>query len=76
MTVRFDRATFAAVLDSIRMARGLTRRTMAKEAGVAPSTVTRIAQGRSPDADTLAALCVWANLTANTFFIAASEATS
>lgn len=67
---RFDQATFAAVLDSIRLARGMTRRQVAEATGVAPSTLTRIAQGRSPDADGLAALCLWADLTANTFFIA------
>ena len=43
-------------------ARGILRRDAAHEAGVRPSTVTRIAQGHMPDGDELAAIERWLTL--------------
>ncbi|MBD5654046.1 MAG: helix-turn-helix domain-containing protein [Candidatus Eremiobacteraeota bacterium] len=63
----FDVARFYAALDEVRVSRGVQWRQVAAESGVAASTLTRIAQGRRPDVDSLAALLSWAALDANLF---------
>nr|WP_223189156.1 helix-turn-helix domain-containing protein [Streptomyces sp. TRM68416] len=64
---RFDAAAFHAALDRTRQERGLLWKDVAKQAGVSASTLTRLAQGRRPDVDGLAALVSWANLSADDF---------
>ncbi|WP_127559902.1 helix-turn-helix domain-containing protein [Nioella ostreopsis] len=59
---------FFAALDAQREAKRLTWKKVASQAGVSASTLTRIAQGRRPDVDTLASLCRWAGLDANAYF--------
>ncbi len=54
-------------LDSERRKRGLSWRQMAKEAGVGPSTLSRMAQGNRPDVDSFAALVHWLRLPAEEF---------
>lgn len=66
---RFDRERFHATLDATRTARGLTRRAAAREAGVSPSTFTRLAKGHTPDADGFAALVVWMGRPADDFIV-------
>jgi transcriptional regulator with XRE-family HTH domain len=66
---QFDSEAFYAALDATRQARELTWKQVAKESGVSASTLTRIAQGRRPDVDGLAALCVWAALDAGDFVL-------
>ena len=63
----FDAAGFYEALESTRMARRLTWRRVAGEAGVSPSTLTRMAQGRRPDVDSLAALATWSGLSPDDF---------
>lgn len=63
----FDAEAFYAALDGVRAAHKLNWRHVAKEAGVSPSTMTRLAQGKRPDVDSLAALVDWAGLDANSF---------
>jgi transcriptional regulator with XRE-family HTH domain len=46
-------------LDRARRGGGLRWRDIAREAGVSPSTLTRIGQGKRPDADGLIRLMVW-----------------
>lgn len=46
-------------LDAKRQAEHLSWRGLAQLLGVAPSTFTRMAQGRRPDVDTFAALLRW-----------------
>jgi len=41
-----------AALDSERRAKNFSWRQLAKEAGVSPSTLTRMQQGKSPDVNT------------------------
>lgn len=65
----FDEVSFFAALDSVRLARSLTWKAVATEAGVSPSTLTRLAQGKRPDVDSLAALVDWAGLKADDFVI-------
>lgn len=63
----FDADAFYAALDGERQARKLNWKQVAMGAGVSPSTLTRMAQGKRPDVDTLAALCVWSGLDADVF---------
>lgn len=64
---KFDLEGFYAALDAQRRARGLNWKTVASEAGVSASTLTRMAQGRRPDVDGLAALSAWAGLEPGNF---------
>ena len=66
---QFDSEAFYAALDATRQARKLTWKQVAKESGVSASTLTRMAQGRRPDVDGLAALCSWGVLDAGNFIV-------
>ncbi len=63
----FDGEALYAALDATRVARQLSWRQVARQSGVSSSTLTRMAQGRRPDADGLAALTLWAGLSADNF---------
>lgn len=63
----FDLTAFRTALDAHRAAAGLTWRDVATQAGVSPSTLTRIGQGRSLDMASFAALVGWLGLGADTF---------
>lgn len=63
----FDTEAFYRALDAHRSARGITWKQVAAESKVAASTLTRMAQGRRPDVDGLAALCAWSGLKADDF---------
>jgi transcriptional regulator with XRE-family HTH domain len=63
----FDAAAFYAALDRTRRQHGLLWKDVAAKAGVSASTLTRLAQGRRPDVDSLAALVTWAGLSADEF---------
>src|SRR6267142_6457670 len=67
MSANFDAEAFHAALDSQRLAMGMTWKDVAAEAGVSASTLTRMAQGKRPDVDGLAALLTWSGLQAETF---------
>src|SRR6267154_410424 len=56
-----------AALDARRKSKDLSWRDVAKEAGVSPSTLTRMAQGKRPDVDGFAALVAWLGIPADTF---------
>lgn len=56
-----------AALDSERRAKNLSWRQVAKAAGVSPSTLTRMQQGKSPDVNTFTALSRWLNIPAEKF---------
>lgn len=59
--------SFYKALDGQRQAKDLTWKKVAEQAKVSASTLTRIAQGKRPDVDTLAALCRWSGLKADDF---------
>jgi len=59
---QFDAMAFYEAIDSTRRSRNLTWRKVAGEAGVPASTLTRMAQGKRPDVDSLAALAAWSGL--------------
>jgi transcriptional regulator with XRE-family HTH domain len=63
----FDTDAFYAALDSHREAKGMSWKDVAVETGISASTLTRMAQGKSPDAKGLAALFAWSGLTADQF---------
>lgn len=65
--IGFDVEGFYRALDATRQSRSLTWRSVAKEAGISPSTLTRIAQGKRPDVDSLAKLTVWSGLPTEEF---------
>lgn len=69
----FDEAAFFAALDSVRKARGVNWKQVATESKVSQSTLTRLAQGKRPDVDSLAALVDWADLSADDFVIRTKE---
>jgi transcriptional regulator with XRE-family HTH domain len=71
---RFDEQAFYAALDSQRQSRRLNWKQVAQAAGVSASTLTRIAQGRRPDVDSLAALLAWSGLKADQFVVADEHA--
>jgi len=63
----FDAAGFYEALDATRQARDLTWRQVAQQSGVSASTLTRMAQGKRPDVDSLAALSAWSRLQVEDF---------
>jgi transcriptional regulator with XRE-family HTH domain len=63
----FDAYAFYRALDSTVTARGKTWKQVATETGVSASTLTRMAQGRGPDAASLAVLSAWAGLNPSDF---------
>lgn len=67
MKATFDNEKFYAALDAQRRTRGLTWKQVAAESGVSASTLTRMAQGKRPDVDGLAALLAWGGLNADSF---------
>ncbi|MEV5413167.1 helix-turn-helix transcriptional regulator [Thermopolyspora sp. NPDC052614] len=58
-----------ATLDAARRERGLSWRQLAREVGVSPSTMTRLANDYRPDVDAFAALVRWLGLPAEDFMI-------
>lgn len=63
----FDAGAFFSALDAQRAAHRLTWKEVAAQSGVSASTLTRMAQGRRPDIDSLAALAAWSGLNADDF---------
>ncbi len=63
----FKGEAFFAALDSARTARRLNWKQVADQSGVSASTLTRMAQGKRPDVDSLAALVQWSGLSADPF---------
>jgi transcriptional regulator with XRE-family HTH domain len=63
----FDEAAFHAALDAVREARKMNWKQVAAASKVSASTLTRLAQGRRPDVDSLAKLLAWSSLKAERF---------
>lgn len=51
-----------AHLDNMRRQGGLTWRGVAEIVGISPSTMTRLKDGKRPDADALVSLIAWLDL--------------
>ena len=58
----FDGEAFYAALAATVTARAVTWKQVSQETGVSATTLTRMSQGRRPDAASLAALSAWATL--------------
>lgn len=65
--VNFDAEAFYAALDAVRQRQKKTWKKVADESEVSASTLTRMAQGRRPDVDSLAALVDWSGLDVDQF---------
>lgn len=63
----FDGDAFYRALESTVTARSKTWKQVAAETGISASTLARMAQGRRPDAASLAALSAWAGLNPSDF---------
>lgn len=63
----FDAEAFYEALDAARQAKRQNWKQVAADSGVSASTLTRMAQGKRPDVDGLAALCAWSGLDADKF---------
>ena len=73
MKGKFNIEAFFEALDSDRAAKRLTWKQVAEETGVNASTLTRMAQGKRPDVDGLAALLKWSGLKAEEFIPNSSD---
>ena len=69
----FDAEGFFAALDDVRTSREITWKQVAHESQVPASTLTRMAQGRRPDVDSLAALLKWSGVSADDFILDEDE---
>jgi len=58
----FDVTRFYSVLEATTRSRGMNWKQAAEAAGVHPSTLSRMAQGRRPDATSLSLLAAWSGL--------------
>jgi|SRR5215213_6417534 len=67
----FDGDAFYRALEATVRARSKNWKDVAGETGVSASTLTRMAQGRRPDAASMAALSAWAGLNPSDFVSAA-----
>lgn len=63
----FDAEAFYRALDAERIARKINWKQVAADSGVSASTLTRMAQGKRPDVDGLAALASWSGLNADEY---------
>jgi transcriptional regulator with XRE-family HTH domain len=63
----FDGDAYYKALESAVTARSKTWKQVSTETGVSASTLARMAQGRRPDAASLAALSAWAGLNPSDF---------
>src|SRR5258706_15645338 len=63
----FDGDGFYRALEATVTARSRNWKQVAAETGVSASTLARMAQGRKPDASSLAALSAWAGLNPSDF---------
>src|SRR5665213_59666 len=64
---QFDSEAFYEALNSHRIAKRLTWKDVDEESGISASTLTRMAKGKRPDVDGLAALVRWSGLQLDDF---------
>jgi len=66
---RLDTKALYAALDAKRQSHELSWRQLAKQVGVNPSTMTRLANDQRPDIDAFAALVGWLAMPADSFLV-------
>jgi transcriptional regulator with XRE-family HTH domain len=64
----FDFSSFYKALQSTVAARSSTWKAVSDETGVSRSTLSRMAKGRQPDAESLTALAAWSGLNPTAFY--------
>jgi transcriptional regulator with XRE-family HTH domain len=64
-----DVGALHGALEAERRSREISWRQLAREAGVSPSTLTRLGNGYRPDVDAFAKLVRWLGVSAERFFI-------
>lgn len=72
--IEFNAAAFYRSLDAARAAKGQNWKEVAAGSGVSASTLTRLAQGKRPDVDSMAALLAWSGMSADAFVSSAPGA--
>ena len=72
----FDGQGFYQAIDAERLSRNLNWKQVAEQSGVSASTLTRIAQGKNPDVDSLSALVSWSGLDSGNFIRSARAVTA
>jgi transcriptional regulator with XRE-family HTH domain len=70
----FDATAFYAALDATRDAKSKNWKQVAGESGVSASTLTRMAQGKRPDVDSLAKLLRWSGLNPSDYLLSEKRA--
>ena len=70
---QFNVQAFYEALDKVRENKKITWKKIADEASVSASTLTRMAQGKRPDVDSMAALAAWSQLTVDNYIIGHSQ---
>jgi transcriptional regulator with XRE-family HTH domain len=63
----FDAQGFYQAIDAERMSRNLNWKQVAEQSGMSASTLTRLAQGKKPDVDSMSALIGWSGLDSGDF---------
>lgn len=66
---QFDVDAFYEALDNVRKSEKLTWKKVADKSGVSASTLTRMAQGKRPDVDGMAALAAWSSLNVDNYIV-------
>ncbi|PHZ84716.1 helix-turn-helix domain-containing protein [Paremcibacter congregatus] len=64
---KFNAESFYSALNTCRESKKYTWKKVAELAQISPSTLTRMAQGKRPDVDSMAALIDWSGLSADDF---------
>jgi transcriptional regulator with XRE-family HTH domain len=70
---QLDARALYAALDVVRAHQQLTWRDIAERTGLSPSTFSRLADGRKPDADGLCMLIAWLRVPLDRFTVPAGE---
>lgn len=65
--IQFDVEALHSALEGERIARGLNWKDVSAQSGVSASTLSRLAQGKRPDVDSLTSLTRWMGLSADRF---------
>jgi len=69
MSAGLNVAALHGALDAERQSRRMSWRQVAREAGISPSTLSRLGNGFKPDVDAFAKLVGWLGVQADKFFV-------
>ena len=64
-----DVAALSGAITAVARHRKISMRDVAAETGLSPSTLSRLAQGQKPDADSLVTLLAWLNAEPGAFTV-------